>query len=99
MCPLFSSLAFDLTVTSTFTPLISGGRIVVYREEGAHGSAILKVVEDGTVDIVKLTPSHLAMIKDMDPGSATKIRKLDPRRGRTFKTELARDITKKFGRP
>src|SRR5438093_6889513 len=27
--PLFSSLAFDLTVTSIFTPLVSGGRIVV----------------------------------------------------------------------
>ena len=27
--PLFSSLAFDLTATSTFTPLVSGGRIVV----------------------------------------------------------------------
>src|SRR5438093_6745918 len=31
--PLFSSLAFDLTVTSIFTPLISGGRIVVVRED------------------------------------------------------------------
>src|SRR6185312_10632791 len=29
--PLFSSLAFDLTVTTLFTPLVSGGRIVVYR--------------------------------------------------------------------
>ncbi len=28
--PLFSSLAFDLTVTSIFTPLIGGGQIVAY---------------------------------------------------------------------
>jgi len=96
--PLFSSLAFDLTVTSTFTPLISGGRIVIYREDpGVHGIVILKVVEDGVADIVKLTPSHLAMIKDMDLAS-TRIRKLILG-GEDLKTELAREITERFGRP
>src|SRR5579864_7500045 len=93
--PLFSSLAFDLTVTSIFTPLISGGRIVVYREDpGVHGMAVLKVIEDGAADIVKLTPSHLAMIKDMDLG-ATRIRKFIVG-GEDFKTELARSIASKF---
>ncbi|PYO86557.1 MAG: hypothetical protein DMD66_13275 [Gemmatimonadetes bacterium] len=81
--PLFSSLAFDLTVTSIFTPLISGGRIVV--------------IESGAVDIVKLTPAHLAMIKDMNLG-ATRIRKLIVG-GEDFKTALAREITDNFGRP
>ena len=96
--PLFSSLAFDLTVTSIFTPLISGGRIVVYREDpGMRGMAIFKVIEDDGVDIVKLTPAHLAMIKDMSL-RATKIRKLIVG-GEDFKTELARDITRTFGRP
>jgi len=95
--PLFSSLAFDLTVTSIFTPLISGGRIVVIREDpGMPGMAIFKVIEDGTVDIVKLTPAHLAMIKDMNLG-ATKIRKLIVG-GEDFKTALAREITHNFGR-
>ena len=96
--PLFSSLAFDLTVTSIFTPLISGGRIVVYREDpGVRGLVILKVIEDKAADIVKLTPSHLAMIKDLDL-AATRIRKLIVG-GEDFKTELALDIAKKFGRP
>src|SRR3989449_477992 len=96
--PLFSSLAFDLTVTSIFTPLISGGRIVVYREDpGMRGMAIFKVIEDDGVDIVKLTPAHLAMIKDMSL-RATKIRKLIVG-GEDFKTELAGDITRTFGRP
>jgi amino acid adenylation domain-containing protein len=96
--PLFSSLAFDLTVTSIFTPLISGGRIVVYREDpGMHGMAIFQVIEDAGVDIVKLTPAHLAMIRDMSLG-VTKIRKLIVG-GEDFKTELARDITRTFGRP
>ena len=96
--PLFSSLAFDLTVTSIFTPLISGGRIVVYCEDpGVHGMAVLKVVEDNVADIVKLTPAHLAMIKDMNLGAA-RIRKFIVG-GEDFKTELARDITLGFGRP
>src|SRR5437667_4032990 len=96
--PLFSSLAFDLTVTSIFTPLISGGRIVVVREDpGMPGMAIFKVIEDGGVDIVKLTPAHLAMIKDMNL-RATRIRKLIVG-GEDFKTELARQITQNFGRP
>src|SRR4029077_5930215 len=96
--PLFTSLAFDLTVTSIFTPLISGGRIVVYREDpGVRGLAVLKVLEDRAVDISKVTPSHLSVIKDMDLG-ATRIRKLIVG-GEDFKTELAPDITKKFGRP
>ncbi len=96
--PLFSSLAFDLTVTSIFTPLVSGGRIVVVREDsGMPGMAIFKVIAEDGVDIVKVTPAHLAMIKDMDL-RATKIRKLIVG-GEDFKTELARDITRTFGRP
>ena len=96
--PLFSSLAFDLTVTSIFTPLITGGHIVVIREDpGMPGMAIFKVIESGAVDIVKLTPAHLAMIKDMNLG-ATRIRKLIVG-GEDFKTALAREITHNFGRP
>ncbi len=96
--PLFSSLAFDLTVTSLFTPLISGGRIIVYREDiGVHGTVIFKVVEDNAADIVKLTPAHLAMIKNMI-GNATRVRKFIVG-GEDFKAELARDITRNAGRP
>ncbi|HWC72496.1 MAG TPA: amino acid adenylation domain-containing protein, partial [Gemmatimonadales bacterium] len=95
--PLFSSLAFDLTVTSIFTPLISGGRIVIFPEDRAMpGMGIFKVIEDGAVDIVKLTPAHLAMIKDLDL-PATRIRKLIVG-GEDFKTALARQITQRFGR-
>jgi iturin family lipopeptide synthetase A/iturin family lipopeptide synthetase C/tyrocidine synthetase-3 len=96
--PLFSSLAFDLTVTSIFTPLISGGRIVVYRDsQGGHGTAIFKIIEDGVADIIKLTPAHLAMIKDTDL-RGSRIRRLIVG-GEDFKTTLARDITDNFGRP
>lgn len=58
--PLFSSLAFDLTVTSLFVPLISGGTVRIYDDAGAT-PAVLRVVADDQVDVVKLTPAHLAL--------------------------------------
>src|SRR3712207_8494428 len=30
--PLFTSVSFDLTVTSIFTPLLTGNKIVIYEE-------------------------------------------------------------------
>ena len=64
--PLFSSLSFDLTVTSIFTPLISGGRIIVYGEEdGANDLAVVRVMQEDAVDIIKLTPAHLTLINEM----------------------------------
>jgi amino acid adenylation domain-containing protein len=96
--PLFSSLAFDLTITSIFTPLISGGRIVVYREDPSlPGMVIFKVIEDDGVDVVKLTPAHVAMIKDSDL-RASRIRRFIVG-GEDFKTTLARDLTRSFSHP
>ena len=61
--PLFTALTFDLTMTSIFVPLVSGGQIVVY-PPAAEGSdlALLDVVNDNLVDIIKLTPSHLSLL-------------------------------------
>lgn len=69
--PLHSSLTFDLTVTSIFVPLFSGGSIRVYRESpGSLDLSVRDVVADDLVDIVKLTPSHLALLTDMDLSSS-----------------------------
>jgi amino acid adenylation domain-containing protein/non-ribosomal peptide synthase protein (TIGR01720 family) len=85
---LFSSLSFDLTVTSIYVPLISGSRIVVYREDpGARGMVIRKVIEDNRADIVKLTPAHLSMILDLDLPKS-KVQKFIVG-GFDFKTNLA----------
>ena len=61
--PLFTPLTFDLTVTSVFVPLTSGGAIRVYPEpEVGADLTVLDVFADDSVDIVKLTPSHLALL-------------------------------------
>jgi amino acid adenylation domain-containing protein len=96
--PLFSSLAFDLTVTTLFTPLITGGRIVVYLgDPGVQSMVVLKVIDDNAVDIMKLTPAHLAMIRDRNLG-ATRLRKFIVG-GEDFKSELAREITEAISHP
>lgn len=63
--PLFSSIGFDLTITSTLLPLISGGRIITYKENtfGADMS-LMQVFEDNMVNTIKLTPSHLALVQE-----------------------------------
>lgn len=87
---LYSSLAFDLTVTSIFVPLISGGTIRIYNNDTAQGMVIRDVFVEDAVDVIKLTPSHLALMRDMDL-SQTRIKKLIVG-GEDFKTDLAQDI-------
>jgi len=62
--PLFTSLSFDLTVTSIFIPLVTGNKIVIYRDY-KDGLPIEKVIGENKVDIIKLTPSHLKVIKEL----------------------------------
>ena len=61
--PLYTSIAFDLTVTSLYTPLITGNAVVVY-ESDANEALIERVVTDNQVEIVKITPSQLKVISD-----------------------------------
>lgn len=91
--PLYTSISFDLTVTSIFTPLISGNSVVIY-EEDDKDLLINKVVEDNQVDIVKLTPSHLKAIKNRD-FTNSKIKRIIIG-GEELETKLAREIYENF---
>ncbi|MBY9077396.1 amino acid adenylation domain-containing protein [Paenibacillus sp. HN-1] len=62
--PLFTSVAFDLTVTSIFTPLITGNSIIVFGEAD-HTLNLARVLQDERIGAVKLTPSHLSLVKHM----------------------------------
>ncbi len=63
--PFFTSPAFDLTLTSLLVPLVTGGSVVVYRDHGEPAATtIQRVFEENRVDVVKLTPSHLMLIRD-----------------------------------
>ena len=92
--PLYSSLAFDLTVTSIYTPLLTGNEIVIY-PAGDRESPVTEIIKDNQVGVLKLTPSHLALIKDRD-NSRCRIKRLIVG-GEAFETGLARQVYESFG--
>ncbi|MCD7440504.1 non-ribosomal peptide synthase/polyketide synthase [Streptomyces lincolnensis] len=53
---LHSSVAFDLTVTALYTPLVSGGRVVLSELDEHAGAA-------GRPSFMKVTPSHLGLLE------------------------------------
>ncbi|MBX2878359.1 MAG: amino acid adenylation domain-containing protein [Granulosicoccus sp.] len=64
--PFFTPLGFDLTVTSLFVPLLSGGCIHVYPPRSDRvDDALLQVIEDNQVDIIKLTPAHMSILQTL----------------------------------
>lgn len=94
--PLFTSIGFDLTITSTFLPLLNGGQLVIYKEaEIGPDVALFQVLGANIVNTVKLTPSHLSFLKDRDMSNSL-IKTLIVG-GEDFKAELARSVTKSFG--
>ena len=92
----FTSPAYDLTVTSIFTPLVSGGSIVVHRDppDGAR-LTVLDVFADPRVQAVKLTPSHLALLGSLDL-SRSRVRRL-VLGGENLPTSSARAAAEAFG--
>ncbi|MEM1139850.1 MAG: AMP-binding protein, partial [Pseudomonadota bacterium] len=66
--PFYTSVSFDLTLTSLFLPLLTGGSIRVYREPPSGPDlTVLDVFTDDQVDMVKLTPSHLNLVVQQAP--------------------------------
>jgi amino acid adenylation domain-containing protein len=92
---LYSSLAFDLTVTSIYVPLMSGNRVIVIAGEEKR-VAVIEAISDQRVRIVKLTPSHLRMIAGMDNSGST-VRKLIVG-GEELDSRLCREVEASFGR-
>lgn len=62
--PLYSSIGFDLTITSIFVPLVIGGKIVVFRNSDID--VIRKVVKHEEIDVIKMTPTHMNMLSKRD---------------------------------
>ncbi|MEM9942013.1 MAG: amino acid adenylation domain-containing protein, partial [Planctomycetota bacterium] len=65
--PLFTPLSVDLSITSLFLPLLSGGTVFIYgRKFEKADLAIVDVVNDDRVDIIKMTPSHLEVLNGLN---------------------------------
>ena len=90
----YSSLSFDLTVTSIFTPLIGGNSIIIYKDDGEE-YVLYRIVKENKATIVKLTPSHLSLLKDLNNKNSSIKRFIVG--GEDLKVRLASDIHSSFG--
>ena len=94
--PLLTSIAFDLTVTSMFLPLLCGGSVVVYRPTtDSFDDSLFRAVEDDKVDTIKLTPSHLRMLQRLDL-HRSRVRNLIVG-GEQLTKEVADSVARQFG--
>lgn len=91
---LYTSFAFDLTITSIFTPLICGAAIAVYCDD-QNKYVLYRIIEDNRVSIVKLTPAHLKLLSDMDNSNSRITRFIVG--GENLKYDIANQIYNGFG--
>ncbi|WP_454782361.1 non-ribosomal peptide synthetase [Legionella sp. WA2022007384] len=66
---LFTSIAFDLTVTSLYLPLLTGGSMILV-PESINSLTLKDILTNPTINFLKLTPSHLRMIGSLPMKSA-----------------------------
>lgn len=93
--PLFTSLSVDLTITSTFLPLVSGGFIHTY-PDNFQASIFNKIISDEKLNVIKCTPTHFAFLDEnlVKPGKA----KTFILGGENLSTELRDRIKGVFGK-
>jgi amino acid adenylation domain-containing protein len=66
--PVQSSLAFDATVTSLFSPLITGGQVTLIPEKQEIESLAAVVLRSASnFSLIKLTPAHLDVLNQLLP--------------------------------
>ncbi|WP_187355114.1 non-ribosomal peptide synthetase [Paenibacillus tengchongensis] len=91
--PLYSSISFDLTITSIFTPLISGNKIVIY-DGPNNADCFRKIIEDNKVGLIKATPSHCKLFEQIIlSNSNLKVLIVG---GEDFGTVLAKKLSEQF---
>ena len=60
--PVHTSISFDLTVTSLFTPLMVGGSVELLPEDIGAQNLLAALLRAGGRSLVKITPAHLELL-------------------------------------
>jgi amino acid adenylation domain-containing protein len=60
--PVHTSVSFDLTVTSLFTPLLAGGTVELLPEDVGAQNLLAALLREGGRSLVKITPAHLELL-------------------------------------
>ncbi len=67
---LFTTLSFDLTVTSFFIPLLSGGKLEIFSSDKEIAQVLTTYLE-GDISCIKLTPAHINYLEELAITSTT----------------------------
>ena len=75
---LCTSLAVDLTVTTLYLPLVTGGTLEIFPETSAGSaetsdtpdSGFIEALVSSSCDVIKLTPAHLRVARRLDLDSS-----------------------------
>ena len=62
----FSSISFDLTVTTIFCPLFLGKQVYIYSNNPIHQAIDDLFFDHHKIEVAKLTPSHISAIMNVD---------------------------------
>lgn len=96
---LYTSISFDLTITSIFVPLITGNTVFSYNDdENAASLLIEQVIAADEAEVIKLTPAHLRIIRDsemLNHKTPVTLKRLIVG-GEQLQTQLALDIYEKY---
>ncbi len=65
--PVHSPLGFDLTITSLFSPLLVGQKVILLPEDQGIEALNTALRNEGDFSLVKLTPSHLKILSQWLP--------------------------------
>lgn len=90
---LFTCIAFDLTVTTLYLPLITGGSIRLINQQ-INPLTLKNIISNSSINFVKLTPSHLRMISCLPFSSENQVTLVVG--GETLSCQLAKAIQEKL---
>ncbi|GAA4271394.1 amino acid adenylation domain-containing protein [Aquimarina gracilis] len=64
---LFTSLSFDLTITSIFCVLTRGKSLKIYSQDDELSNVLIDSFdESNNINTIKLTPSHISLLEQLD---------------------------------
>jgi amino acid adenylation domain-containing protein len=67
--PVHSSIGFDATITSLFSPLLVGQKVVLLPEEQEIEELSTLLCSQSNFSLIKITPAHLEMLSQLLPSS------------------------------
>jgi iturin family lipopeptide synthetase B len=96
--PLYTSMSFDLTVTSMFAPLICGESIDIMPVGLDPAELVSRVISSPRLDIAKLTPAHLEIADRLTDEEVVKPGRLNRfiLGGEALSAKVSRSIQKKY---